>query len=259
MKCIIVDDEPLAREGMKLNVQELPSLELIGSFENAMQANDFLSKNEVDLMFLDIQMPEVTGLDFLKTLNLKKPPFVILTTAYPQFALEGYALDVIDYLVKPISMDRFIKAVNKVDYYYKLREQASNETPAATSNPAPKTEESPVGSDNADIEDFIFIRADRKYMKVFFHEINYVEGLKDYVIVHTDNQKIVTAMNIKTIEGQLPSNLFIRVSKSYIINMQHIKAVDNNFVTIKDKEVPIGKAFKDNFLNNIVNKRLLKR
>ncbi|WP_299465337.1 LytTR family DNA-binding domain-containing protein [uncultured Microscilla sp.] len=258
MKCIIVDDEPLAREGMKLNIQELPSLELIGSFENAMQANDFLSKNEVDLMFLDIQMPEVTGLDFLKTLNLKKPPFVILTTAYPQFALEGYALDVIDYLVKPISMDRFIKAVNKVDYYYKLREQASTDATPAAAN-TDKTSDSPVGSDNADIEDYIFIRADRKYMKVFFREINYVEGLKDYVIVYTDTQKIVTAMNIKTIEGQLPSNLFIRVSKSYIINMQHIKAVDNNFVTIKEKEVPIGKAFKDNFLNNIVNKRVLKR
>ncbi|HAS47599.1 MAG TPA: DNA-binding response regulator [Microscillaceae bacterium] len=257
MKCIIVDDEPLAREGMKLNVQELPSLELVGTFENAMQANDFLSKNEVDLMFLDIQMPEVTGLDFLKTLNLSKPPFVILTTAYPQFALEGYALDVIDYLVKPISMERFIKAVNKVDYYYKLREQAANETP----EPAPKApvNDSPVGSDNADVEDYIFIRADRKYMKVFFREINYVEGLKDYVIVYTDTQKIVTAMNIKTIEGQLPSNIFVRVSKSYIINLQHIKAVDNNFVMIKDKEIPIGKAFKDNFLNNVVNKRLLKR
>ena len=256
MKCIIVDDEPLAREGMKLNVQELPSLELIGSFENAMKANDFLSKNDVDLMFLDIQMPEVTGLEFLKTLNLAKPPFVILTTAYPQFALEGYALDVIDYLVKPISMDRFVKAVNKVDYYYKLRKQAQNEALAATETPAAS---SPVGSDNADIEDYIFIRADRKYMKVFFREINYVEGLKDYVIVYTDTQKIVTAMNIKTIESQLPSNIFIRVSKSYIINLQHIKAVDNNFVMIKEKEIPIGKAFKDNFLNNIVNKRLLKR
>ncbi|OJJ19289.1 DNA-binding response regulator [marine bacterium AO1-C] len=257
MKCIIVDDEPLAREGMKLNVQELPSLELVGTFENAMQANDFLSKNDVDLMFLDIQMPEVTGLDFLKTLNLSKPPFVILTTAYPQFALEGYALDVIDYLVKPISMDRFIKAVNKVDYYHKLREQAANETPEPT--PKAPANDSPVGSDNADVEDYIFIRADRKYMKVFFREINYVEGLKDYVIVYTDTQKIVTAMNIKTIEGQLPSNIFVRVSKSYIINLQHIKAVDNNFVMIKDKEIPIGKAFKDNFLNNVVNKRLLKR
>lgn len=255
MKCIIVDDEPLAREGMKLNIQELPSLELVGSFENAMQANDFLSKNDVDLMFLDIQMPEVTGLDFLKTLNLKKPPFVILTTAYPQFALEGYALDVIDYLVKPISMDRFIKAVNKVDYYYNLREQAENDV----SVPTTPANDSPVGSDNADVEDFIFIRADRKYMKVFFREINYIEGLKDYVIVYTDEQKIVTAMNIKTIESQLPSNIFVRVSKSYIINLQHIKAVDNNFVMIKDKEIPIGKAFKDNFLNNVVNKRLLKR
>lgn len=256
MKCIIVDDEPLAREGMKLNIQELPSLELVGSFENAMQANDFLSKNDVDLMFLDIQMPEVTGLDFLKTLNLKKPPFVILTTAYPQFALEGYALDVIDYLVKPISMDRFIKAVNKVDYYYNLREKAGSEASTPTTPPA---NDSPVGSDNADAEDFIFIRADRKYMKVFFREINYIEGLKDYVIVYTDEQKIVTAMNIKTIESQLPSNIFVRVSKSYIINLQHIKAVDNNFVMIKDKEIPIGKAFKDNFLNNVVNKRLLKR
>lgn len=238
MNCIVVDDEPLARDGMKMNIEEVPFLNLVGSFENALEANEFLSDNNVDLMFLDIQMPELTGLDFLKT--LQNQPLVILTTAYPQFALESYELDVIDYLVKPIRIERFIKAVNKAHEYFKLKNAPSSQVESID-------------------KDFIFIKSERKYVKIRFMEINFIQGLKDYVIIHRDNEKIMTAMNVKTIYGHLPKEIFIRINKSYIININHIKAIDNDFVIIKTHEIPIGKTFKENFINNCVNKRLIKR
>ncbi|HBS86746.1 MAG: DNA-binding response regulator [Bacteroidetes bacterium GWF2_38_335] len=238
MKCIIVDDEPLAREGMRLNVEEVESLELIGTFDNAMQANEFLTNNEVDVMFLDIQMPGMTGLDFIKT--LKNSPIIIITTAYPQFALESFDLDVIDYLVKPIRIERFIKAVNKAKEYHDLKSGLKSHIESFEEN-------------------YIFVKSDRKYVKIFFSEINYIEGLKDYVIIHTDKIKIMTAMNLKTIHNKLPEEIFARVNKSFIININHIKEIDSDYVVIKDNEVPIGRIYKDEFIEKYVNKRLIKR
>lgn len=238
MKCIIVEDEPLAREGMRLNIAEVERLELVGSFENAMQANDFLASNEVDLMFLDIQMPGMTGLDFLK--NLKIQPLVVLTTAYPQFALESYDLDVIDYLVKPIRIERFIRAVNKARELHELKNSVKSQIESFEEN-------------------YIFVKADRKYVKIFFTEINYIEGLKDYVIIHTDKVKIMTAMNLKTIHNKLPEDIFARINKSYIININHIKEIDSDYVVLKGNEVPIGRIYRDDFINNYVNTRLIKR
>ena len=238
MKCIIVDDEPLAREGLKLNIDEVPSLELSGSFENAMQANDFLNDNPVDLMFLDIQMPGVSGLDFLK--SLKNRPMVILTTAYPQFALEGFELDVIDYLVKPIKTERFLKAINKARYYYDFNQEDQHEV-------------EDIG------EDFIFVKSNRKFVKLHFDDIIYIEGLKDYVIIHVGENKILTAMNVKTIMSQLPQSIFSRINRSYIVNINHIKEVDTDYVKVKDKELTIGNSYKKDFFENVVNKKLIKR
>ncbi|MBU0764118.1 MAG: LytTR family DNA-binding domain-containing protein [Bacteroidetes bacterium] len=238
MKCIIVDDEPLAREGMKLNINEVSSLELTGSFENALEANDFLLNNEIDLIFLDIEMPEITGLEFLKT--LVNQPMVILTTAYPQYALESYDLDVIDYLVKPIRIERFIKAVNKAEEFHKLKRSGKNVIES-------------IG------EDYIFVKSERKYVKIFFRDIKYIEGLKDYVIIHANNKKIMTAMNVKTIDNQLPDEIFVRINKSYIINFHSINEIDNDFVIIDTSEIPIGRTYKDDFIKNFVNKRLIKR
>ena len=236
MKCIIVDDEPLAREGMKMNIGELSNLKLVGEFEDATTANDFLQSNEVDIMFLDIEMPGVSGLEFLRSLN--NAPMVILTTAYPQYAVEAYELDVVDYLVKPVKLDRFIKAVAKAEEFIKLSENTS--------------------VFEAVEDDFIFIKSERKYVKIRFDELLFIEGLKDYVIVHATHGKYMTAMNVKTIHNKLPEELFFRVSKSFIINVNHIDDIDGNYVNIKENKVPIGRSYRDVFLE-FVNRRLLRR
>ena len=238
MKCIIVDDEPLAREGIELNVQDVQYLDLVGQFSNAMAANDFLSKNEVDLMFLDIQMPGLTGLDFIRT--LKKKPLIILTTAYPEFALEGFELDVVDYLVKPIRLQRFIKATNKAKEIFDLYQSAKH-TEASVE------------------EEFIYIKSERKYIRLFFNDIKYIKGLKDYVMIYSKKEKMMTAMNIKTINSHLPAHTFVRVSKSHIININFINAVELDFIHLDGEEIPLGRTYKEHFINNYIKTNLVKR
>ena len=238
MKCIIVDDEPLAREGIELNIQDVQYLDLVGQFGNALTANDFLSSNEVDLMFLDIQMPGITGLDFIR--SLKKRPLIILTTAYPEFALEGFELDVVDYLVKPIRLQRFIKATNKAKEIFDLYQTASlTET---------KVE-----------DDFIYIKSDRKYIRLFFKDVKYIKGLKDYVMIFSKNGKNMTAMNIKTINSHLPAHTFVRVSKSHIININFIDSVDIDSIHLDGEEIPLGRTYKEHFIENYIKTNLVKR
>ncbi|MEM1319627.1 MAG: LytTR family DNA-binding domain-containing protein [Bacteroidota bacterium] len=239
MKCIIVDDEPLAREGIELNIQDMSSLELVGEFANAIAANDFLAQNDVDLMFLDVQMPGMTGLDFLRTLN--KKPLVIMTTAYPEYALEGFELDVIDYLVKPIRLERFVKAVNKAQEIHSLYQVKDNNTVESISS------------------EFIYIKSERKYIRIFFKDILYIKGLKDYVMLHTTKEKVMTAMNIKTINAQLPSSMFVRISKSYIINIHYVDFVDQDFIQVAGEEIPLGKTYKEDFINNYIKTNLIQR
>lgn len=240
MTCIIVDDEPLARQGMELNIANVSSLQLLGSFSNALAASDFLRKENVDLMFLDINMPELSGLDFLK--SLKDAPLVIFTTAYPQYALESYELDAVDYLVKPIRIERFLKAVNKAESYLKLLQQDNN------NNQVEKIE-----------EDYMFIKADRKYFKIYFKDILYIEGLKDYVVIYTNDNKIITSMNVKTIAAQLPPAIFARVSKSYIVNTLHITSLDNELIYIQNNEIPLGQSYKEDFLQHYIEAKIVKR
>lgn len=238
MKCIIVDDEPLAREGIELNIEDIDFLELVGMFSGPVEANNFLKENEVDLMFLDVEMPEMTGLEFLKTLD--KQPMTILTTAYSEYALEGYELGVIDYIVKPVKMERFIKAVNKAKDFYDMREKSENTAMAAA-------------------DDYIFLKADRKYVRVYLNDILYIKGMKDYVMVHTKEGRIMTAMNVKTILKQLNEEIFVRVAKSYVININYIDEASQSHVVINGKEIPIGKTYKDNFIDNYIKNRLLER
>jgi DNA-binding LytR/AlgR family response regulator len=240
MTCIVVDDEPLARQGMEMHISNISFLQLLGSFSNALAASDFLRKEKVDLLFLDINMPEMSGLDFLKT--LRDAPLVIFTTAYPQYALESYELDAIDYLVKPIRIERFLKAVNKAENHWKLLQQEND------NNQVEKIE-----------DDFVFIKADRKYFKIFFKEILYIEGLKDYVIIYTDDNKIITSMNIKTIAAQLPEAIFARVSKSYIVNTLRISSFDNELIYIGNNEIPLGQAYKEDFIKQHIDKKIVKR
>jgi DNA-binding LytR/AlgR family response regulator len=240
MKCILIDDEPLARAGLQKMLAGISSVELLDSFSNAMDANDFLKDNEVELMFLDIEMATLNGLEFAKSLITK--PLIVFITAYPQYALDSYEMDAIDYLVKPVRMERLLKAINKAENYLKLL-QKNNEEP-----------------ETASIEnDYVFIKSDRRFVKIFFKEILYIEGLKDYVVIQTESKKVLTAMNIKTIHAQLPDKNFTRVSKSFIVNTNHIVSVDAHSIYIKEEEIPIGSNFKDEFFEKFVSEKVIKR
>lgn len=231
MNCIIIDDEPLAREGMQMHIAKTPNLNLLGSFATTFDAGEILNTATVDLIFLDINMPEMSGLDFVKTLT--HSPMIVFATAYPQYAIDSYELDAVDYLLKPIRFERFVKAINKVQDYLNLIESKDNQA-----NKIESVE-----------KDFIFIKADKKLYKLFFDTIIYIEGLKDYAIIHIDNKKIVTAMNLKTIFDQLPQSVFSRISKSYIVNFKHITSIDTfNVYTSNNVELPLGNTFKDDFL-----------
>jgi DNA-binding LytR/AlgR family response regulator len=240
MTCMIIDDEPLARKGLELLLKNIPAVEVRSSCNNAFDAGIALQKEMVDVIFLDINMPELNGMDFIKSLVQK--PLVIFITAYPQYALDSYELDAVDYLVKPVRLERLLKAVNKADAYLKM------------------TQPDAVKEDIESIEqDYVFIKSERKFTKVFFKDILYVEGLKDYVIVKLADQKIITAMNIKTIAAQLPQQ-FARVNRSFIVNVENISSVDTYCVYIKDEEIPIGESFKNDFLNNhIIGKAIGKK
>ena len=240
MNCIVVDDEPLAREAVKLLIEKNMGLNFKAEFNNAMSAAAYLQENQVDLIFLDIQMPGTDGLTFAR--SIAQQTQVIFTTAYSQYALDSYEIDALDYLLKPIKADRFQKAVAKAFAYQELF-NAKNA----------------IADMNAIDGEYCFIKAERRVFKVSFTDILYIEGLKDYVILHTSDQKIITAMNIKTIHGQLPQHIFIRTSKSYIINKHKISSFDNNTVYIDIHEIPIGNAYRTLFFEDFVNKKTLSR
>ena len=230
--CLIVDDEQLARQLLKEFVSKIPNLELKGMCKNPLEAMDVLQSEQIDIMFLDIQMPELTGVEFLKT--LQQQPAVIFTTAYSEYALEGYQLDVIDYLVKPFPLDRFIKATNKAIEYIDLKRSAEKNSQGK-------------GIDS----NYILLHADHKIYKVNLNDIQYIEGLKEYVSYFTREKRIIVLQSLKSIEETLPSNKFIRVHRSYIVPIEKIKTLDGNQVQIGDKLIPIGRSYKDDVLKRV--------
>ncbi|PYF69460.1 LytR/AlgR family response regulator transcription factor [Pedobacter nutrimenti] len=240
MKCIIVDDEPIAREGMKLLVDLVYDLELQGVFSNVKDAGRFLQHHETDLILLDIQMPEMDGLQFAR--HLSGHVHVIFTTAFEEYALESYELEVVDYLVKPIREERFIKAIKRV--------RALQKTTQLDKTSGLKTEIS---------NDFMLVKAERKFHKILYRDVLYIQGLKDYVIIHLKGQKFITALNIKSIYNQLPGVIFKRVGRSYILNMDHISSFDNNSVFIEDVEFSIGDSYKDSFFDQYLKGKMLNR
>jgi DNA-binding LytR/AlgR family response regulator len=229
LKCIIIEDEPLARNLLAEYVKKVSFLELIEACSNPLHALEVLRNNEVDLMFLDIQMPEITGITLLKT--LQKKPLVILTTAYSEYALESYELDAVDYLLKPITFDRFLRAVDKVSQ--------------RVNNPAGSPEQIPVDP----AKPFVFIKDGTKLVKINYDDILFVEGLKDYVTIVTKAQKVVSLQRLKSLELQLPTDKFIRIHHSYIIALKAIDTVYKGEVQIGTHLIPISdsykKAFKD--------------
>ncbi|WP_211356881.1 LytR/AlgR family response regulator transcription factor [Phaeodactylibacter luteus] len=244
INAIIVDDEPLAQDVLETYIDKLPEIKLLRKCSNALEANEALKSEQVDLMFLDIQMPQLTGVDFLKTLN--NPPVVIFTTAYPNYAVEGFELNALDYLLKPISLERFMKAANKAVEQIELRRQGK-----AGAQPAAEAEEDPG---------YIFVKADKKLVKINYEDILYIEGLKDYVIIRQDNNRVITLQTMKSLEDKLPTKLFKRIHRSYIVNIERIDAVVGNMVEVVEKgqakHLPIGKNYRDELLD-IINKNRL--
>jgi len=229
LNCVIIEDEPLARNLMIEYVKKVPSLNLIEAFSNPLAAMETLRSASIDILFLDVQMPEITGISLLKI--LKKRPLVVLTTAYSQYALEGYELDVADYLLKPITFERFLKSVDKIT-------QRLESAPIVQQFPVePSSSSSP----------FIFVKDGTKLVKVKLDEILYIEGLKDYVTIHTVHQKIVTLQRLKTLEEQLPANKFIRIHNSFIISLDAIDVIQKNEVQIKGVALPIGDTYRKSF------------
>ena len=227
IRCLVIDDELPAREILKKHIAGVESLKLSGTCTNAVEALSFLQTNTVDLLFLDIQMPQILGTNFIRT--LKNPPKVIFTTAYRKFAVEGFELDAVDYLLKPISFERFLKAVNKV---LQMNLQSNN----AVHDPAEHHAET--------AQSFLYFRADRKMIKVLFNDILYIEGLKDYIRIITTGRAIVTKHLLASLEEMLPPDDFIRIHKSYIIAINKIDSYNADTVEIAKHELPIGRMFK---------------
>jgi DNA-binding LytR/AlgR family response regulator len=236
MKCLIVDDEPLAIDVIKSHLLGYDHLELVGTCTNAIQAAEKLKNNQVDLLFLDIQMPEVTGIDFVR--SLENPPLVVFTTAYAEYAVEGFELDAIDYLLKPVSKERFDKAINKVSEYYDLKH--GNKV------------------DNTELEDdFIFVKANQKLIKVSYDEIMYVEAFADYVKIFIPEKRIVTLQTMKNMEKKLPEDKFCRVHRSFIAGLKHIDSYNTGELEINGVKIPIGKNYKDRFMSIMKPNKIL--
>jgi DNA-binding LytR/AlgR family response regulator len=235
IRCLAIDDEVLALDLIEDNIRKIPFLELVKRCKNAFEAMEILQNEKIDILFLDIQMPDITGIQFLKSLQEK--PLVIFTTAYEKYALEGFELDVIDYLLKPFSFDRFLKAVNKAKDYLHLKEK--------TASPEAGTGlRSPAG--------YLFVKADYKLVKIDFDEILYIEGLKDYIKIYTGEKPVLTLLSLKSIEEKLPPADFVRVHRSYIVAVKKIRFIRRNFIHIGNKEIPVSENYKEQ-LFNIIN------
>jgi DNA-binding LytR/AlgR family response regulator len=234
LNCLIIDDEPIARKGLREYVDEVEYLNCVASCENALKATGALNENKIDLMFLDIQMPRVNGIEFLKT--IKNPPLTILTTAHPDYALEGYALDVIDYLVKPITFNRFLKASQRALEFFQLKSHAIQQQ-----------------------ADYFFVKCDRKFEKVFFRDVSHVEGLQNYAVIHVKGRKLITYITLTSLENQLPADRFLKVHKSFLISLPHISAIDGDEIILDDVRIPISRSLREQVMNQILGSRLFKR
>jgi len=232
INCVIIDDEPLARDGLANYVREVDFLNLSGVGENPLELLPLIDRQAADLVFLDIQMPKMNGIEFLKI--LQKPPMVIITTAYPSYALDGFQLNVLDYLLKPITFERFFKAAAKARDYHKL----------LTGNP--------MGS----VEDYFFIKCGGKFEKIFFDDILYIEGMQNYVTIYTAKGKYITMLSLKSLEEKLPNTGFIRVHKSFMAAISKIDSIEPAEITIAGNRIPISRGYRDTVMERILAKKL---
>lgn len=234
LKCLIIDDEPVAREGLKVFIEKVDYLELAGILPHALQAGQFLKNHSIDLLFLDIEMPDLDGLAFLRSLTHK--PLVVLTTAHRKYAVEGFELDVIDYLMKPITFERFIKATNKVLEIHMTHQQ-----------------------ENTSTETYFFIKTDKQYIKIDYSDIIYVESARDYVLIYTQNARHLALLSLIMVEEQLPKDQFMRVHRSYLVSISNIEVVEGNRIFIGKKEIPISRNLREEVYDKLIHSRLWKR
>jgi DNA-binding LytR/AlgR family response regulator len=238
IRCIVVDDEPLARKGMLEYIGHVDFLNVVGVFENAQQVYAMLNEVETDLMFLDVEMPKLSGIDFLR--SLKHAPMVIITTAYQEYALEGYELDVVDYLVKPVSLPRFLKAVNKAKDLF-------------------RSQQAPAYESAGEINDHFFVKENSRFIKVHYRDVLFAEALQNYVAIHLHDRKLITYITMAILEKQFPSSQFMRIHKSYIVALSRIESMEGNMVTIGKTSIPVSRNMKDELMQKVVESRLLKR
>jgi len=238
LNAIIVDDEPMARKVLEEYIEDLDFIQLKGKAENPLKAKALLKNHDVDLIFLDVNMPEMTGIEFLQ--DSKSLPPVILTTAYSDFALQGYELDVLDYLVKPFSLERFTKACIKAKEYYELRNKSNLQ-------------------EDRNKVDYFFVKCDGKIEKIFFDELIYVEAMQNYVALHTKERKMMVYLTIKGIEEQLPADIFLKIHKSTIINIHKIKSIQGNSIDLGNSSVMISQNLYESVMNAIVRDNMIKR
>ena len=231
IKCIITDDEPIARKGLRGYIEKVDFLTLVGECEDAIQLNTILKTQQVDLVFLDIEMPEMTGLELLS--NLISPPKVIIVSAYEQYALKGYEFNVVDYLLKPVSFDRFIKSVNRIHDLLQTDQKEKN--------------------------DYIFVKSNKLLKKILFKDILYIESMENYVVIQTVSCKEVVYTTLKQLYESLPEDIFQQTHRSYIVNIEKVTAIDGNQLTISSYQIPVARNFRDTIFNLILNDRLIAR
>lgn len=237
LKCIIIDDEPIARKVLQEFIEDVDFLELAGQAENPLKSMSLLTNNDIDIIFLDINMPKLNGIDFLK--STKTNAAVIMTTAYADYAVEAFGLDVLDYLVKPISFERFLKACNKAN------ERVSIKTIQPTNQ--------------QETNDHFFIKCDNQLEKVYYNDLLYAEAMLNYVMLYTVSKKMMVYITIKSLEEQLPADIFIKVHKSFIVNINKIKSIEGNILDIGSAKITISQNLRDKVLNDILKDKMIKR
>jgi DNA-binding LytR/AlgR family response regulator len=237
--CIVIDDEPLARKGIKEYIQDVAFLNFAGEFDSAQTAGGIIGTSEAELLFLDIQMPKINGLDFLK--SMPHAPPVIFTTAYPQYALDGFELNALDYLVKPISFERFLKAAHRAKEYYEVRQKNKI-----------------TGGKGSALE-HVFIKVDGKLVKLFFEEILFVEALQNYVAVYTRDKKYISYLPLHTLWEYLPADDFVKTHKSFIVAINKVESIDGSTLHIGMHQIPVSRAIKEEVMNRLLGKQFIKR
>jgi DNA-binding LytR/AlgR family response regulator len=237
LKCIIIDDEPVARKVLQEFIDDIDFLELTGQAENPLRAMSLLGNNDVDIIFLDINMPKINGIDFLK--NTKTSAAVIMTTAYPDYAVEAFGLDVLDYLIKPIAFERFLKACNKAKEAIALKKGTANKTEVTS--------------------DHFFIKSDNQIEKIYYDDLLYAEAMLNYVMLYTSSKKMMVYMTIKSLEEQLPADIFIKVHKSFIVNINKIKSIEGNVLDIEAAKITISQNLREKVLAVILRGKMIKR